>query len=83
MSSLESIKAAMAATNALFATEAVGKRNYEAFDQIYTADARNAQNVKKAMMGFGAANVILDESPLIPDDLYATIKRMVGFPSNT
>ncbi len=46
--------------------------------RVYTADARNAQNVKKAMMGFGAPNVVLDESPLIPDDLYATIKRMVG-----
>lgn len=29
-------------------------------------------------MGFGAPNVVVDESALIDDDLYATIKRMVG-----
>ena len=45
---------------------------------ILSADARNRQRTKDALMGFGAPNVILDESALIPDDLYATIKRMVG-----
>jgi hypothetical protein len=45
---------------------------------IVTADARNRQKVKDALMGFGAPNLILDESPLIPDDLYATAKRMIG-----
>lgn len=46
--------------------------------RIYTADAKNSQNVKKALMGFGSPNIILDESALIPDDLYSTIKRMLG-----
>jgi hypothetical protein len=46
--------------------------------RVYTADARNSQNTKKALMGFGSPNIILDESALIPDDLYATIKRMLG-----
>lgn len=45
---------------------------------ILSADARNRQRTKDALMGFGAPNVILDESALIPDDLYATVKRMVG-----
>lgn len=46
--------------------------------RVYTADARNRQNVKKALMGFGSPNVILDESSLIDDDLYSTVKRMLG-----
>lgn len=46
--------------------------------RVYTANARNSQEVKKALMGFGSPNVILDESSLIPDDLYATVKRMIG-----
>lgn len=45
---------------------------------VLSADARNRQRTKDALMGFGAPNVILDESALIPDDLYATVKRMVG-----
>lgn len=44
----------------------------------FSADARNRQRTKEAMMGFGAPNVVIDESALIDDDLYATIKRMVG-----
>lgn len=46
--------------------------------RVFSADAWNSKSVKKALMGFGAPNVILDESALIPDDLYATVKRMVG-----
>jgi ketosteroid isomerase-like protein len=34
------IKAGMARTNHLFNTEVFGKRNFEALDQLYTADAR-------------------------------------------
>lgn len=45
---------------------------------VLSADARNRQRTKEAMMGFGAANVVIDESALIEDDLYSTIKRMVG-----
>lgn len=46
--------------------------------RVYSADARNTKATRKALMGFGAANVILDESALIPDELYATVKRMLG-----
>lgn len=46
--------------------------------RVYSANASNTQATKKALMGFGAPNVILDESALISDDLYATVKRMIG-----
>lgn len=46
--------------------------------RIYTANANNMQQVKKALMGFGAPNIVLDESGLIPDELYSTVKRMLG-----
>lgn len=37
---LDTIKAAMASTNAIFDKEVIGKRNFAALDDIYTADAR-------------------------------------------
>ena len=37
---LDAIKLAMAKTNDLFNAEVFGKRNFNALDQIYTADAR-------------------------------------------
>jgi len=46
--------------------------------RIFSADAGNTKMVKKALMGYGAPNVILDESAQISDELYATVKRMVG-----
>lgn len=46
--------------------------------RVYTANANNSKEVKKALMGFGAPNIVLDESALIPDDVYATVKRMLG-----
>lgn len=46
--------------------------------RVYTADARNTQNVKKALAGFGSPNIILDESGLISDDIYSMVKRMLG-----
>lgn len=46
--------------------------------RVYTADAQNTQKVKKALAGFGAPNVILDESCLINDEIYSMVKRMVG-----
>lgn len=46
--------------------------------RIYTGNATNTQATKKALMGFGAANIILDESSLVSDELYATVKRMLG-----
>lgn len=46
--------------------------------RVYSADSRNKQSTTRALMGFGARKVIVDESSLIEDDLYSTIKRMVG-----
>lgn len=46
--------------------------------RVYSGNANNSNQTQKALMGFGAPNVILDESSLIPDDLYSTVKRMVG-----
>src|SRR3954453_8337412 len=37
---IEGIRLTMASTNELFNTEVFGKRNFDALDQIYTADAR-------------------------------------------
>lgn len=45
---------------------------------VLSADARNRQRIQEVLMGFGAPNLVVDESALIEDDLYATIKRMVG-----
>lgn len=46
--------------------------------RIFTANAANRQQVKKALAGFGSPNLIIDESSLLDDDLYATAKRMIG-----
>lgn len=46
--------------------------------RVYSGNANNTQQTKKALMGFGAPNIILDESALISDELYATVKRMLG-----
>jgi len=46
--------------------------------RIYSADSSNTKNTKRALMGYGAPNVILDESAQINDELYSTVKRMVG-----
>jgi hypothetical protein len=46
--------------------------------QAFSGDARNTQQVQRALMGFGAPNLVIDESPLLPNNLYATAKRMVG-----
>jgi len=43
-----------------------------------TLDARNSRRSLEAAMGFGAPNVILDESSLVDDPLYASVKRMLG-----
>lgn len=46
--------------------------------KILTADARTVSKEAKSLMGFGADIVIVDESGLIPDKMYAKILRMVG-----
>jgi hypothetical protein len=43
-----------------------------------TLDARNGKRSIEAAMGFGGNRLILDESSLIDDPLYATVKRMLG-----
>jgi len=52
------------------------KRGGEIF--ILSADVRNRQRVGESLMGFGAPNLVLDESSLIENDIYATAKRMIG-----
>lgn len=43
-----------------------------------TLDSRNSKRSFEAAMGFGGNRLILDESSLIDDTLYATVKRMLG-----
>jgi len=45
---------------------------------ILTLDARNSKRNIEAALGFGGHRLILDESSLIDDPLYATVKRMLG-----
>lgn len=46
--------------------------------RVYSGNAGNTKQVKSALMGFGAPNIILDEAGQISDELYSTVKRMVG-----
>lgn len=46
--------------------------------RVYSGNAGNTKQTKSALMGFGAPNIILDESGQINDELYSTVKRMVG-----
>lgn len=46
--------------------------------RVYSGNAGNSKLVKSALMGFGAPNIILDEAGQIGDELYSTVKRMVG-----
>lgn len=46
--------------------------------RVYSGNAGNTRQTKSALMGFGAPNIILDEAGQIGDELYATVKRMVG-----
>lgn len=45
---------------------------------ILTADVRSMNRESKNLMGFGATIVLVDESSLIPDTMWAKILRMVG-----
>lgn len=45
---------------------------------ILTADARTVSQEAKGLMGFGASTVVVDESAIIPDEMYGKIFRMVG-----
>ncbi|GAF94002.1 unnamed protein product, partial [marine sediment metagenome] len=52
------------------------KRNGEIF--ILSADVRNRKRIGESLMGFGAPHLVLDESSLIDNDIYAIVKRMIG-----
>ncbi|KKK90481.1 hypothetical protein LCGC14_2722570, partial [marine sediment metagenome] len=45
---------------------------------ILSAEAHRTAEVSKALMGFGAANVVEDEAALIPDPIHSTVMRMLG-----
>ena len=49
---------------------------------VLSADARNKDAAGEALMGFGSPNLVLDESSLIDDDIYAKAKRMLGDQKN-
>lgn len=46
--------------------------------RVYSAEARRISETSTSLMGFGAPNVIEDESALVPDTLQATVMRMLG-----
>jgi len=46
--------------------------------RVYSAEAGRVSETSKSLMGFGAANVIEDESALIGDILQSTVMRMLG-----
>jgi len=45
---------------------------------VLSADSRNKQKAGDALMGFGAAQLVLDEAAMIDDDIEAKIFRMLG-----
>lgn len=46
--------------------------------KVYSAEAKLVAETSKSLMGFGAQNVIEDESALVGDTLQATVMRMLG-----
>jgi hypothetical protein len=46
--------------------------------RVYSGDVKNKQAAGEALMGFGAPNLIEDESALVPDDIHAKAMRMLG-----
>lgn len=46
--------------------------------RVYSANATKVTDTSTALMGFGAQNVVEDESALINDKLQATVLRMLG-----
>ena len=45
---------------------------------ILSAEGKRTKDVLDAILGFGAPNIILDESSLLDDDQYIGVKRMLG-----
>lgn len=46
--------------------------------RVYSADSKNRQELGNSLMGFGAPNVVEDESALIDDDVHSKVMRMLG-----
>jgi hypothetical protein len=46
--------------------------------RVYSANATRVSETSTALMGFGAQNVVEDESALVNDTLQATVMRMLG-----
>ena len=46
--------------------------------RVFSADSRRITDTSNSLMGFGAPNVVGDESALIPNILQATLMRMLG-----
>jgi len=45
---------------------------------VISTEGRRIKDVLDALMGFGAANIVLDESSLVEDPQYAGVLRMLG-----
>jgi len=45
---------------------------------ILSAQTKNRKAMMDALLSFGSPNIILDESPLLSDEVYAMVKRMLG-----
>ena len=45
---------------------------------ITTAEGKRTKDFLDALLGFGAPNVVIDESSLLDDPVYAGVKRMIG-----
>jgi len=45
---------------------------------VLSADNKNKAAAGESLLGFGAANIVVDESSLVDDDIYAKILRMLG-----
>lgn len=77
---MDEIRLAMASTNEIFNVEVFGKRNFDALDQIYTADARilppgapmvaGRAGIKKfwtdAVTGLNATSAVLTSIDVMP-----------------
>jgi len=46
--------------------------------QILSADVKRIRDFERALIGFGAQNVVLDDAPLANDEIFATVLRMIG-----
>ena len=45
---------------------------------VLSAQAKNHKAMMDSLLSFGSPNIILDESPLLADEIYAMVKRMLG-----